>query len=500
MLLILSSLILLLFLLLLLMQISKRSSKLRYLPPGPEKLPLIGNLHHMFSSLPHHRLRDLAKTYGPIFHLQLGEMSVVTISSPDLAKEVFKTHELAFAQRPLFSYVEMSIFPSPTFLPYGEEWRQLRKIFVMELLGGQRVRSFQSIRKEETSSLINYICSLSGSPFNLSKKMDAFTNSIVSKAAVGHKNKQEEFISAIREMVTYTGGFSVADVFPSLKFLANMIGLYSKFKMLQKKNDKILDSILNDHQTRRDQDLRNKESAFRREDILDALLGLRTTNKFGLNLTDREIKGIIVDLFVAGSITTSTLLEWAMAELIRNPKVMARAQAEVREVLKGEGHVEESDLNRLKYLKAIIKESFRLHPPVPLIPREATKEREISGYRIPVNSRILINVMAIGRDPNYWADPEKFKPERFLESPVDFLGTNFELLPFGSGKRSCPGIAFASASIEFILASLLYHFDWQLPEGEAMEELDMTEAFAATVTRMHNLNVIAIPIIPKVAA
>lgn len=496
MLLILSSLLLLLVL----MQISKRSSKLKYLPPGPEKLPLIGNLHHMIGSLPHHRLRDLAKTYGSIFHLQLGEMSVVTISSPDLAKEVFKTHELAFAQRPLFSYVEMSIFPSPTFLPYGEEWRQLRKIFVMELLGGQRVRSFKSIREEETRNLISYIRSLSGSPFNLSKKMDAFTNSIVSKAAVGHKNKQEEFISAVREMVTFTGGFSVADVFPSLKFLANIVGLYSKFKMLQKKNDKILDSILNDHQTRRDQALRNKENTFGREDILDALLGLRTTNEFGLNLTDREIKGIIVDLFVAGSITTSTLLEWAMAELIRNPKVMARAQAEVREVLKGKGHVEESDLNKLNYLKAIIKESFRLHPPVPLIPREATKECKINGYKIPVNSRILINVMAIGRDPNYWADPEKFEPERFLESPVDFLGTNFELLPFGSGKRSCPGIAFASASIGFILAALLYHFDWQLPEGEAMEELDMTEAFAATVTRMHNLNVIAFPFTPMVAA
>lgn len=179
---------------------------------------------------------------------------------------------------------------------------------------------------------------------------------------------------------------------------------------------------------------------------------------------------------------------------------MAKAQAEVREVLKGKAHVEESDLNKLKYLKAITKESFRLHPPVPLIPREATKECKINGYKIPLNSRILINAMAIGRDPNYWADPEKFEPDRFLESPVDFPGTNFELLPFGSGKRSCPGIAFATASIEFVLASLLYHFDWKLPEGEAMEELDMTEAFAATVTRMNNLNVIAVPFIPSVAA
>lgn len=196
----------------------------------------------------------------------------------------------------------------------------------------------------------------------------------------------------------------------------------------------------------------------------------------------------------------STLLEWAISELIRNPEVMAKAQAEVRQVLKEKDCFEESDLNKLKYLKAVIKESFRLHPPVPLIARKATEERKINGYEIPVNSRILINAMAIGRDPDYWTDPEKFEPERFLESPVDLIGTNFELLPFGSGRRSCPGITFASASIELALASLLYHFDWQLPDGEAMEELDMTEAFAATVKRMNNLYVIAIPYIPMVTA
>ncbi|KAK3422959.1 hypothetical protein EUGRSUZ_G03314 [Eucalyptus grandis] len=410
-LLILSSLLFLFFLI----KFSKRSSKLKHLPPGPKKLPLIGNLHHMIGALPHHRLRDLAQTYGPIFHLQLGQISLVAISSPDLAKEVFKTQELAFAQRPSFSYTEMSIFPSPIFYPFGEEWRQLRKIYVTEFLGSQRVRSFKSIREEETSNLINYIRSLSSSPLNLSKKIHAFTNSIVSKAAIGQNCKQQdEFISAVEEAISFTGGFS--------------------------------------------------------------------------------------DLFVAGSITTSTLIEWAMSELIRNPKVMAKAQAEVRAVLKEKGCLEESELNKLKYLLSIIKESFRLHPPVPLIPREATEEREINGYKVPAGSRILTNVMAIGRDPRHWTDPEKFKPERFLESTMDFIGTNFELLPFGSGRRACPGIALANANIEVTLASLLYHFDWKLPNGEAMEKLDMTEAFAGTVTRMNSLNVIAIPYIPTVAA
>ncbi|KAK3422955.1 hypothetical protein EUGRSUZ_G03310 [Eucalyptus grandis] len=497
-LLILSSLLFLFFLI----KFSKRSSKLKHLPPGPKKLPLIGNLHHMIGALPHHRLRDLAQTYGPIFHLQLGQISLVAISSPDLAKEVFKTQELAFAQRPSFSYTEMSIFPSPIFYPFGEEWRQLRKIYVTEFLGSQRVRSFKSIREEETSNLINYIRSLSSSPLNLSKKIHAFTNSIVSKAAIGQNCKQqEEFISAVEEAISFTGGFSVSDIFPSLKFLPDMTGMNSKFRMLQRKIDSILDSILDDREImRREQFLRSKDDTCGREDILDVLLRLRETNELGLNLTTRKIKGIIMDLFVAGSITTSTLIEWTMSELIRNPKVMAKAQAEVRAVLKEKGCLEESELNKLKYLLSIIKESFRLHPPVPLIPREATEEREINGYKVPASSRILTNVMAIGRDPHHWTDPEKFKPERFLESTMDFIGTNFELLPFGSGRRACPGIALANANIEVTLASLLYHFDWKLPNGEAMEKLDMTEAFAGTVTRMNSLNVIAIPYIPTVAA
>ncbi|KAF8020217.1 hypothetical protein BT93_G0808 [Corymbia citriodora subsp. variegata] len=312
-LLILSSLLFLFFLI----KFSKRSSKLKHLPPRHKKLPLIGNLHHMIGALPHHRLRDLAKTYGPIFHLQLGRISLIAISIPNIAEEVFKTQELAFAQRSSFSYTEMSIFPSPIFYPYAEEWRQLRKIYVMEFLGSQRVRSFKSIREEETRNLINYIRSLSSSPFNLSKKIHAFTNSIVSKSAIGQNCKQqEEFISAVKEAIYFTGGFSVLDIFPSLKFL-------------------------NEFQT----------------------------NDLGLNLTARKIKGIIMDLFVAGSITTSTLIEWAMSELIRNPKVMAKAQAEVRELQKEKGCLEESDLNKFKYLLSIIKESFRLHPPVPLIPR-----------------------------------------------------------------------------------------------------------------------------------
>ncbi|WVZ12918.1 hypothetical protein V8G54_017448 [Vigna mungo] len=177
-----------------------------------------------------------------------------------------------------------------------------------------------------------------------------------------------------------------------------------------------------------------------------------------------------------------------MAEMIRNPRVMKRAQAEVREVFKMNGRVDETCINEMKYLKLVIKETLRLHPPAPLLlPRECGETCEINGYDIPVKSKVIVNAWAIGRDPNSWSDPERFYPERFNDSSVDYKGNNFELIPFGAGRRICPGITFGLMNVELTLALMLYHFDWKLPNGMKAEELDMTEQFALTVRRKDGL-------------
>ena len=182
-----------------------------------------------------------------------------------------------------------------------------------------------------------------------------------------------------------------------------------------------------------------------------------------------------------------------MSELIRNPKVMEETQREVRRVYNNKGFVDESELHQLKYLKLVIKETWRLHPPAPLLlPRENSEKCVINGYEIPAKSKIVVNFWAIARDPKYWIEPEKFKPERFLDNPIDYKGKNFEYLPFGAGRRICPGITFATPNVELPLASLLYHFDWKLPEGMKHEDLDMTETFGVTVRRKDNLNLIPI--------
>ena len=194
------------------------------------------------------------------------------------------------------------------------------------------------------------------------------------------------------------------------------------------------------------------------------------------------------NIFAAGGETSATTIDWTMAEMIRNPRVMKRAQAEVREVFKMNGRVDETCINEMKYLKLVIKETLRLHPPAPLLlPRECGEACEIDGYHIPVKSKVIVNAWAIGRDPNSWSDPERFYPERFSNSSLDYKGNNFEFIPFGAGRRICPGITFGLMNVELTLALLLHHFDWKLPNGMKAEELDMTEQFALTVRRKDGL-------------
>ena len=202
-------------------------------------------------------------------------------------------------------------------------------------------------------------------------------------------------------------------------------------------------------------------------------------------------------MFLGGTETSSTTLEWAMSELIRNPKSMEKAHAEVRRVFGESGKVEETKLDELNYLRSVIKETLRLHPAFPLmLPRECREKCEIDGYDIPVKSKIIVNAWAIGRDANHWVEAETFIPERFLDGAIDYKGTNFEFIPFGAGRRMCPGVLFAMANVEYALALLLYHFDWKLPNETKPEDLDMTEFFGIEVKRKNDLMLIPIPYVP----
>ncbi|KAL5196998.1 hypothetical protein ABZP36_000510 [Zizania latifolia] len=182
------------------------------------------------------------------------------------------------------------------------------------------------------------------------------------------------------------------------------------------------------------------------------------------------------DTFLGGVDTSSVTLLWAMSELIRSPRVLAKAQDELRRVLGRMRRVDPDDLASLSYLKMVVKEALRLHPPATLLlPRETVRATTIGGYDVATGTRVFVNVWAIGRDPDSWESPDEFLPERFEGSDVDFAGQHFELVPFGAGRRACPAIAMGAANVEFCLANLLYCFDWTLPEGMKCEDVSMEE-------------------------
>lgn len=206
-------------------------------------------------------------------------------------------------------------------------------------------------------------------------------------------------------------------------------------------------------------------------------------------------------MVLAGFDSTARMVEWAMAEMVRKPAILKRAQEEVRQVLGMKGHINnhyEAPLEKLEYLKAIFKETVRLHPPSPILaPRECTQTCEINGYTIPKGFQVFVNVWAITRDSKYWtsssSSAEEFDPERFMNNSIDYKGSNFEFISFGGGKRGCPGLLFGPTISETILANLLCYFDWELPSGVTPETLNMDELMDSVLKKKNNLILVPSP-------
>ncbi|XVF77854.1 hypothetical protein PTKIN_Ptkin14bG0080600 [Pterospermum kingtungense] len=462
------------------------------LPPGPPKLPLIGNLHLFIGTQPHHCLARLAQKYGPVMLLQLGEVPTVIISSAEAAKEVMKTHDSIFSERP-YLYAAESItynFQDIVF-SHGDYRRQVRKICMLELFSQKRVQSFRSIREEEVSNLVRIISSKEGLPINLRSLLNSSTLGIFSRASFGGKNKHEDqFKKLLPDIVAMFGGLSIIDLYPSIKLFRLINAMRPKHKKLLKELDDILDNIIQEHRASKLTTTNDSEV----HDLVQVLLDIQNYAEHEVPLSTNGIKAIILDLFLAGGETSSTVVEWAMSELIRNPEELKKAQTEVRDALAGRRDVDELGIQDLKYLNLIIKETLRLHAPAPLLlPRECQESCEVNRCVIPAKYRIIVNAWAIGRNENYWPEADKFYPERFLDSSISYKGTDFELIPFGAGRRICPGMSFGSAIVELILANLLYHFDWKLPNGKKHEDLDMIEFFSASLRRKHDLYLVPIP-------
>ncbi|TVU11370.1 hypothetical protein EJB05_44954, partial [Eragrostis curvula] len=455
------------------------------LPPGPRQLPVIGSLHHLLCALPHRSLRRLSSHYGPLMFLKLGEIPVIIVSSREAAEEVMKTHDAVFATRPQTAMIKILTKQGQAIAltPYGDPWRQLRKICKLELLSASRVQSFRPVREEEVARLVQAISSMSGSLVNISELVSAYVADTTVHAIMGRRLKDRDgFLRYIDEAIRLAGGFTLADLFPSSHLAGALSWTAHKAEIYREGLFKFLDSIITEHKERR-----SHEDALP-EDLIDVLLRIQgQSSSDHLNIS--TIKAVIFDLFSAGSETAATTLQWAMTELIRNPTKMYRAQAEVREAFKGcTVAVLEEGLSELTYLHWVIKETLRLHTPGPLLlPRECRETCKVLGYDVPQGAIILVNAWAIARDPQCWNEPENFKPERFESDTRDFKGNNFEFIPFGAGRRICPGMLFGLANVELALANLLFHFDWGLPEDMCPSEVDVTEAMGISLRRKREL-------------
>ncbi|XVF49795.1 hypothetical protein PTKIN_Ptkin04bG0044300 [Pterospermum kingtungense] len=409
-----------------------------------------------------------------------------------MAREIVKNHDTIFSSRPSTTAANILLYgcTDVAFSPYGEYWRQVRKISVLELLSIRRVHSFQFVRDEEVKLVINEIhhASVKGEPINLTEMLLAVSNNVVSRCALSRKFEEEhssiKFGQLARKVQILLASFCIGDMFPYLRWLDMLTGVIPRLKAASRELNAVFDQIIEEHRALSHDQITNM-------DFASILLQLQEDGMLEMDLTQDNLKAVILDMFIAGTDTISTTIEWAMAELLKNPIVMKKVQEEVRNVVGKKPKIDVNDINQMEYLKCVINETLRLHPVAPLlVPRKTTASVKLGGYDIPSNITVYINAWAIQRDPNWWEKPEEFIPERFENNPVDFKGQDFHFIPFGCGRRSCPGMSFGVASVEYFVANLLYWFDWNLPASEIADNLDMSENFGLIVSKKARLHVL----------
>ncbi|XP_077252932.1 cytochrome P450 71AU50-like [Tasmannia lanceolata] len=471
--------------------LNARRGKGKKLPPGPRGLPILGNLHRL-GELPHRDLHRLSKDYGPIMYMRLGLFPAVLISSPEAAQEFLKTYDHVFASRSVsgagkyLAYNRKDI----VFAEYGPYWRKARKFCTLELLSNLKIDSFKSMRREELALLIQSIKDESKSriAIDVSAKAASLGADITCMMVFGKKYKDEDldkkgFKAILQETLRLAAAFNVSDYIPYLEAL-DLQGLRRRMKEVSKVLDHFLEKIIDEHMRASDRT--------HHKDFVDVMLSLMESSDTEFQVNRTNIKAISLDMLLGGMDTSACEIEWALSELLRNPRVMKKLQEELESVVGLDRVVEESDLVNLKYLYMVVKESMRLHPVAPLFaPHEAMEDCMVNGFYIPKTSRVIINCWAIGRDPDAWPNPEDFYPERFIGTDVDIRGHHFQLIPFGSGRRSCPGLQLGLTVVQFVLAQLVHCFDWELPNGMSPADLDMTEKFSLVVPRANHL--LAIP-------
>ncbi|XP_019265707.1 PREDICTED: cytochrome P450 93A3-like isoform X2 [Nicotiana attenuata] len=470
------------------------------LPPGPRGLPIVGFLPFLRPNL-HHQLTELSQQYGPIYKFWLGSKLCIVLNSPSLAKEVVRDQDSVFANRDssiaglLATYGGLDI----AFSHYGSYWRDMRKLFVSEMLSNRNLEACYSLRKHEVRKTIRNVHTKIGYPIDIGElafvtEMNVVMSMIFGSNFVEEKEKHAkdgaEFRALVTKFLQMLEKPNISDFFPMLARF-DLQGIQKEMKALSKSVESILDPAINERMKMLSDKREGEIQGNGKKDFVQILLELMEQKNIGISVDLVQIKAILLDFVIGGTDTTITMIEWVTAELLSNPDVMTKVQKELKNVVGMNNIAEESHLPKLHYLDAVVKETLRLHPALPLLfPKRPSQSATVGGYKIPEGTKVLLNVYAIHRDPQIWENSLKFQPVRFLShsTNLDYAGNNMKYLPFGSGRRVCAGLPLAEKMLMFILASLLHSFDWKLPEGE---NVDLSDGFGLVVAiptpRLSNL-------------
>ncbi|XWS59555.1 hypothetical protein CRYUN_Cryun08bG0132200 [Craigia yunnanensis] len=474
------------------------------LPPGPRRWPVVGNIFQLSREPPHMSITKLARQHGPIMTLWLGSMCNVVISSEEVAREMFKNHDVELAGRKIYESIKGNYGNEGSIITaqYGSKWRMLRRLCNTEFFVSSRLDDMKDVRRKCVDQMLEFIEGASNRGTNAVDigrfffllTFNLIGNLMFSKDLLDPKSERgANFFYHAHKVMEFAGKPNVADFIPILKRFDPQ-GIQRRTQFHIEHGFQIAGEFIKERMESMENGFNERK---KRKDYLDVLLefhgdGIEEPSSF----SSKTINIIIFEMFTAGTDTTTSTLEWAMSELLHNPTKLKKLQAELRSTVGPGNKLEEKDIENLPYLKAVIKETLRLHPPLPfLVPHMAMTSCKMLGYTIPKETQILVNVWAIGRDPNSWDDPLVFKPERFLElnNKMDYKGQHFEFIPFGSGRRMCPAVPLASRLLPFALGSLLHSFDWTMAGGHKPEDLDMTERMAITLRKSVPLNVIPLP-------
>ncbi|KAI7997833.1 Cytochrome P450 98A2 [Camellia lanceoleosa] len=455
--------------------------KLKFkLPPGPRPLPIVGNLYDI--KLVRFRcFADWAKVYGPIISVWFGSTLNVIVSSSELAKEVLKEndHQLADRHRSRSAAKFSRDGKDLIWADYGPHYVKVRKVCNLELFTPKRLEALRPIREDEVTAMVESIFNDSTNPDNYGKTLlvkkylgEVALNNIT-RLAFGKRFMNSEGVMDEQGLEFKAIGANGVKLGASLAMAEHIPWLRWMFPLEEEafakhgaRRDRLTRAIMEEHT------LARQKSGGAQQHFVDALLTLQ--EKY--DLSEETIIGLLWDMITAGMDTTAISVEWAMAELIKNPRVQQKAQEELDRVIGSERVMIEPDFSNLPYLQCIAKESLRLHPPTPLmLPHRANANVKIGGYDIPKGSSVHVNVWAVARDPAVWKNPMEFRPERFFEEDVDMKGHDYRLLPFGAGRRVCPGAQLGINLVTSMLGHLLHHFVWTPSEGVKPEEIDMSE-------------------------